>query len=704
MRSGLFVTGTDTGVGKTVVTAALARALRRRGVDVGVMKPVATGCRRRNGTLHSGDAERLLRASGASDSLDLVCPYRFEPPVAPLVALRQAQGERKSVRGELVEPRTVSLDRIEEAFRELARRHEVVLVEGIGGLLVPLSGRHTVADLARRLGLPVLIVARAGLGTINHTLLTLETARSDGLEVAGVVLNGFSGRPTLAEKTNPAVIRRLGNVPLWGVVPRLRPPTPDRVARYLVIPALKKDPRLRGDDVRRRLSRIDRRRIWHPFTQMSEWEEKEPLIVESADGVYLRDVDGHRYLDGVSSLWVNLHGHRHPALDRALRAQIGKVAHSTLLGAANVPSIELAEELVRAAPEGLTRVFYSDNGSTAVEVALKMAYQYWRQNGQPRRRRFVHFVNAYHGDTLGSVSVGGIELFHKAYDPLLFKGFKVLAPYPYRGVSAEASLAALKRVLAMHHREIAGVVVEPLIQGAAGMIAQPRGWLKRVERLCRRHGIFLLADEVAVGFGRTGTLFACEQERVRPDFLCLAKGLTGGYLPVAATLTTEKVYRGFLGSHASLRTFFHGHSYTGNPLGCAVALENLRLFRRERILQKLQPKIRLFRQELERFPALPHVGEVRQRGLMAGIELVSDKRTRRPYPWERKMGIRVCERLRGRGILLRPLGNVIVLLPPLAISAEEIRFLCRETHAAIRAVTEGVREVSLGEAFSLSSL
>ncbi len=696
---GLFVTGTDTGVGKTVVGAALAHAFRRRGVDVGVMKPVATGCRRRDGTLLSEDAEFLLRASGASDPLDLVCPYRFAPPAAPLVA---AQTRYQVPKGGSVPGtervfgaryRAVSLDRIEEAFRELAKRHEVMIVEGIGGLLVPLSGRRTVADLARRLGLPVLIVARAGLGTINHTLLTLEAARSAGLEVAGVVLNGLSGKPSLAERTNPAVLRELGGVPILGAIPRLRHPTPEHVARHLKTGTWHQKPNryqvpkagLVPGTVRR-LSRLDRKRIWHPFTQMAEWEKKDPLIVESADGVHLTDITGKRYLDGVSSLWVNLHGHRHPALDRALLAQAAKLAHSTLLGAANVPSIELAEELIKIAPKGLTRVFYSDSGSTAVEVALKMAFQYWQQNGRPLRRRFVHFVNAYHGDTVGAVSVGGIDLFHKLYGPLLFKGFKVPAPYPYRGVSGEASLAALKRVMSRHSKEIAGVIVEPLVQGAAGMITQPRGWLKRVERLCRRHGIFLIADEVAVGFGRTGTLFACEQERVRPDFLCLAKGLTAGYLPLAATLTTDKVYRGFLGSYASLRTFFHGHSYTGNPLGCAVALESLRVFHRERVLQRLQPKIRLFQRELERFRALPHVGEVRQVGLMAGIEMVQDKKARRPYPGEQKMGIRVCERLRERGILLRPLGNVIVLLPPLSISAKQVRFLCRETYAAIRAL------------------
>ena len=697
---GLFITGTDTEVGKTVVTAALAHALHRRGINVGVMKPIATGCRYRkrhqaprrtgcrsgNGTLISDDAQQLIRASGVNDSLTLVSPYRFGPPVAPWVA-------SGSWRPPAARHPAISLDKIQEACTILEQRHDILLVEGIGGLLVPIDERHTVADLARRLRFPLLIVARASLGTINHTLLTVEAARNAGLDLIGVILNGRSARPTIAERTNPEVIRTLVKVPLLGVIPRLSPPSPRQVARHInfrpLLQMIRSQPSHRARRAKR-LSKIDRERLWHPFTQMSEWEKSDPLIVDSGDGVYLTDVQGRRYLDGVSSLWVNLHGHRHPDLDTALRRQIGRIAHSTLLGAANVPSIELADQLVRIAPRGLTRVFYSDSGSTAVEIALKMAFQYWQQNGSPQRRRFVHFVNAYHGDTIGSVSVGGIDLFHKMYGPLLFKGFEVSAPYPYRGVTAENSLRALEATLRRHRREIAAVIVEPLVQGASGMIIQPRGWLKRVEQLCRRHDLFLIADEVAVGFGRTGTMFACEHEDVHPDFLCLAKGISGGYLPLGATLTTERIYRGFKGSYDSLRTFFHGHSYTGNPLACAVALENLRIFRWEKVLERLRPKISLLTQELERFHELPHVGDIRQHGFMAGIELVIDQETKRPYPWRAKMGTRVCHSLRDRGILLRPLGNVIVLMPPLSISLEELRFLCRETYAVVEAVTSGV--------------
>ena len=683
--SGLFITGTDTEVGKTVVTAALAWAFKARGKDVGVMKPVATGCRREGGELVCEDAQRLIRASGAADPSRLVSPYRFEPPVAPFAAVH-FQG-------------AISLGRIKEAYDTIAARHELTLVEGIGGLRVPIDAKRTVADLIRVLNLPVLIVASARLGTINHTLLTLEAARSAGLDVLGIVLNGLSRHPSLAQRTNPAVIRRLSGLPMVGIVPTRNDPSPQKVARYLKVSTILRLLKERQAQACRRargLACADQNSVWHPFTQMAGWQKKEPIIVESADGIYLTDVKGRRFLDGVSSLWVNLHGHRHSALDRALREQIGKVAHSTLLGASNVPSIELARELLKIAPKGLTRVFYSDNGSTAVEIALKMSYQYWQQNGQPQRQRFIHFENAYHGDTIGSVSVGGIDLFHRVYKNLLFKTHEVPSPYCYRCPVKKSfpscDIACLNRfeeILKAHHREIAAVIVEPFIQGASGMITQPKGWLERVARLTHRRGLFLIADEVAVGFGRTGKMFASQAEGVRPDFLCLAKAISGGYLPLAATLTTERIYRGFLGSYASQRTFFHGHSYTGNPLACAVGLENLRVFRRERVLARLKPKIRVFTEELKRFQDHPHVGEVRQKGLICGIELVEDKKTKRPYPWQAQVGVRVCEALRDRGILLRPLSNVIVLMPPLAIEPSQIRLLCRQTYAAICQVTGG---------------
>jgi len=422
-----------------------------------------------------------------------------------------------------------------------------------------------------------------------------------------------------------------------------------------------------SDSNSNRLKDLDRRLVWHPFTQMQEYMAEEPLIVERGEGCHLIDIEGRRYLDGVSSLWVNVHGHRRAEIDAAIRAQLDKIAHSTLLGLANVPSIELAERLLQVAPRNLKKVFYSDNGATAVEIALKMAFQYWQQRGgaDAKKIRFVTLRDAYHGDTLGSVSVGGIDLFHKVFRPLLFESL----------VIENFSFEQAGELFARHSGEIAACVVEPMIQGAAGMRTQPPGFLTHLRKLCDAHGAFLICDEVATGFGRTGKMFAVEHEGVAPDFLCLAKGITGGYLPLAATLTTERVFQGFCGAYRDFKTFFHGHSYTGNPLACAAALANLKIFEEERVIERLQPKVALLSEALRRFAAHPQVREVRQIGLMAGIELVADKATGTPYPLEAKMGFRVCRAARERGALLRPLGNVLVVLPPLAIEARDLQAL-----------------------------
>jgi adenosylmethionine-8-amino-7-oxononanoate aminotransferase len=415
---------------------------------------------------------------------------------------------------------------------------------------------------------------------------------------------------------------------------------------------------------------LDHRHLWHPFTQQRDWCDEEPPVIERAEGTDLIDAAGRRYIDGVSSLWCNVHGHRHPLIDRAVREQLERMAHSTMLGLTHPGAAALAARLVELAPPGLSRVFYSESGSTAVEIALKMAFQYWQQRGGQHRRRtsFVSLTGGYHGDTLGSVSVGGIDLFHGAYGPLLFDCHRVDAGDAER----------LERLLDFHSEEIAAVIVEPLVQGAAGIRVQPPGFLRRVRELTEAHGVFMIADEVATGFGRTGTMFACEQERVAPDFLCLGKGLTGGYLPLAATLTTEEVYEGFLGAHTDYRTFFHGHTFTGNPLGCAAALASLDVFRREQTLLRLQPKIRLLGELLSELAAMPEVAEVRGRGFMVGIDLGEHDPALR-------LGHRVTVAAREAGAIVRPLGDTVVLMPPLAISKADLRRLVELTAGAIRA-------------------
>ncbi|MEW6347599.1 MAG: adenosylmethionine--8-amino-7-oxononanoate transaminase [Thermodesulfobacteriota bacterium] len=438
---------------------------------------------------------------------------------------------------------------------------------------------------------------------------------------------------------------------------------------------------------------LDKKYVWHPFTQMKDWLGSEPLVIERGEGNYLIDTHGRRYLDGVSSLWVNLHGHQRPEIDAAIIAQLRKVAHSTLLGLAGVPSIELAERLVQITPQGLSKVFYSDSGSTAVEVALKIAFQYWKNRGFTDKRLFVALAEAYHGDTIGSVSVGGIDLFHRIFHPLLFHILTIPTPFPYRHPEftgeecRDRSLAAFRALAEDKHHEIAALVVEPLVQGAAGMIVHPQGFLKGLEQICREFNILLICDEVATGFGRTGKMFACEHEDVRPDMMALAKGITGGYLPLAATLATDEIYGAFLGKYAEYRTFFHGHSYTGNALACAAANAGLEIFERERLLETSRPKIELLSNLLaERIAPLPFVGDVRQCGFMVGIELVADKARRQAFEPALRMGARVTDAVREFGVILRPLGDVVVIMPPLSVKPDELGTIVAATAAAIEHV------------------
>jgi adenosylmethionine-8-amino-7-oxononanoate aminotransferase len=416
---------------------------------------------------------------------------------------------------------------------------------------------------------------------------------------------------------------------------------------------------------------------------MAEFERADPFVVEAAQGNWLIGTDGRKLLDGVASLWCNVHGHRVDKIDQAIRGQLEKVAHTTLLGSSSVPAETLAARLIEISPAGLSHVFFAENGASAVEVALKMAYQHWQHRGEVGRRRFIAFDNAYHGDTLGAVSVGGIELFHDSFRPLLFDVPRAPSPYFYRcpdGHSSapecgEHALRRLDELLLQHQGEVCAVILEPLVQGAAGMITQPPGFVAGVRRVCDRHDVLLILDEVATGFGRTGTMFACEQEDVAPDLLVLGKGITAGYLPLSAVLATDSIYASFLGSPTSGRTFYHGHTYTGNQLACAAALANLDIFRDEPVLETARDRGGQLATELEALADLPCVGEVRQRGLMVGVELVANRETRTPFSPERRVAWNACLRMRERGVLIRPLGDVVVLMPPLSITREELTLL-----------------------------
>jgi adenosylmethionine-8-amino-7-oxononanoate aminotransferase len=410
---------------------------------------------------------------------------------------------------------------------------------------------------------------------------------------------------------------------------------------------------------------------------MQDWcaPEHEPLIIMSGSGCLLRDQHGRDYIDGNSTIWTNIHGHGHPRIAAAITAQLERIAHVSALGFTNEPAILLAAELLALWPGGkLSRVFFTDDGSTAIECAMKMAVQYWQQSGRPERCRFIAFDLAYHGDTMGAASLGGVPAFHDRFRKLGLPVHFISRPEELSGMPAEESNLC------------AAVVIEPLIQGAAGMKTWPQGMLRALRQWCDGRGVLLIADEVMTGFGRTGRMFACHHEDVTPDFVCLAKGLTGGTLPLAATLTTEQVFRAFLGATAELKTFFYGHSYTGNPLGCAAALASLAIFREEQTLERLQPKITLLQELLARLrTAHPrHIREIRQCGFIAGIDIVKDAET--PYAWTEQTGHRICLTARAHGLLTRPVRDTLVLMPPLCITEEQLR-------TAVAALDSAITEV-----------
>ncbi len=674
---GIFITGTDTGVGKTVATLILGTLLQDQGINVGVMKPVQCA---------GDDAQILKKSLCLPDPIKTINPYFALEPLSPHLAFSRQK-------------RSINVGRIKKAYETLSLQHDFMLVEGAGGLMVPLKKDYLVADLIKGLDLEIVIVARLGLGTINHTLLTIRQARETGLTVKGIIFNeAEKGKKGIPEKTNPDVIRKYGRVKILGTIPYLKDVESEtarrRGASKINIHSLIPSSATHRNRVKQ-LSDWDKKYLWHPFTQMQDWLAEDPLIIDQAKGSYLIDTQGNRYLDGVSSLWVNVHGHGHKSIDNSIKKQVNRLSHSTLLGLSNTPAIELAKQLVSITPKGLEKVFYSDNGSTSVEIAVKMAYQYWKNIGHNGKKNIVHLANSYHGDTLGSVSIGGIDLFHKVYRNLIFKTISVNFPDCYRTPKGKAypdyafeHLKRFEQMLRVQHKTIAAFVVEPIVQGAAGMIMWPKGVLKKMRKLCMQYEIIFIVDEVATGFGRTGKMFACEHEKVSPDILCLAKGISGGYLPLAATLTTKKIFDGFCFDYKDQKTFFHGHTFTGNPLCCAAALANIDVFKKEKVLERLQPKIKFLSKQLKLFYNLDHVGDVRQRGFMVGIELVRNCEDKTPYLWGEKIGARVCREARNKGVILRPLGNVIVLMPPLAMSIKELKRLLDVTYGAIKKVTE----------------
>ena len=443
------------------------------------------------------------------------------------------------------------------------------------------------------------------------------------------------------------------------------------------------------------LLELDRQHVWHPCSQQKDHEILPPIPIERGEGVYLIDSDGNRYIDGVSSWWVNLFGHAHPRLTKALTDQAQKISHHIFAGFTHQPAVELATRLSELTPGKLNKVFFNDNGSSAVEAALKMSFQYWQQSGQTDKTRFVSISEAYHGETLGALSVSGCELYREVYRPILLQGHQVAGPDCYRcpyGLQRDTCAAEcfgpMAELLAEKSAEICAVIIEPLIQGAAGMRIYSPVYLQKLRQACDAHQVHYIADEIAVGFGRTGKLFANEHAGVAPDILCLSKGITGGYMPLSVTMTTDEIYQAFYADYSDLKAFLHSHSYSGNPLGCALAVEVLKIFDEERTLESLQPKMAQLDRWKKKFETLKHVGEMRRCGMVAALELVSDKTTKSGYPWQERKGWLVYRDALKRGALLRPLGNVIYFMPPLTISENELEKLMTIAFEAIGTITE----------------
>jgi adenosylmethionine-8-amino-7-oxononanoate aminotransferase len=674
----LGVVGTDTSAGKTVVAAAVVAALRARGMRVAGLKPVATGVEPGEA---GEDAMLLGRASGVEPGEALLASFRL--PRSPLAAARAEQ-------------RSIDVEALVRAIGERAAAVDLLVVEGVGGLLVPLTERATVRDLMRRLDAPVLIVGRAGLGTIGHCALTVEAARSAGLDVCGVVLSDVDGAtdPEFARE-NAAQIAAQCDVRMLGILPYLADTSDlDALARAAeasldldgIQQALHDDDTLHDEVVA-----LDRKHVWHPFTQTSEWRGEDPVVIRSAHGCRLVDARGREYIDGVASLWANVHGHTHPRLDAALREQAGRIAHSTFLGLTHEPGARLAAELCAVAPPGLTRVFYSEAGASAVEVGLRVALLAQRHRGNTRRTRFVSLTEAYHGDTAGAVSIGRSEPFHRGLDPLLVDVLRVPPPHllERQGMSPQAatdeSLRALNATLQQHGDEIAALVIEPRIQGAAGMWPHTDEWLQKAVAAAHDSGALVICDEVATGFGRTGDMFASAGAEVHPDILTIGKGITGGYLPLSATLVREELFDLFTSPYTDHRALYYGHTYAANPLACAVARASLALFDEENTLQRARRLADRLAVLLAPLQALPGVAQVRQRGVMAGIELCAGALDN-PNDPALRVGRRVVLAARSRGVIVRPLGDVVVLNPPLVLSDEDASLL-------VEAVAESIVEV-----------
>lgn len=680
----IFIIGVDTSVGKSMVAGGLAATLRSRGLNVGVMKPIETGLSDLGDlALGGSDGQFLKEVSGVTDKLTEISSYRFKMPASPYHAAKEERAK-------------ISLDKIYSDYLKLKSKYDFLIIEGVGGVLTPISSSFYNANLPKFFNAMTIIVSHSYLGSISQILMAKAMTESKGADLLGLIVNQYQAKPDLPVDSDYFINEERLN--FFGRLPYLEKFSSDSLVNEFeknidVDKILELDRQDQEDKAS--LESKDKRYLWHPFTQMSRWEEESITIIESGDKITLQDIHGKKYKDFFASYWCNLHGHQELRLQNALTNQYGKIAHSTFLGLSNRPAIELAELLVEMTPAGLERVFYSDNGSTAVEVGLKMAIQYTKQlhGDSTKRTKFLALKSAYHGDTFGAMSVGGVDIYRRLFKEFIADVIFVEPPYCYRcplkldqaSCNIEC-LSLLEDALIAHDDEIVAFIIEPIVQMPGGIITHPAGYLKGARELTSKYNVLFIADEVATGFGRTGKMFASDHEAVTPDIMSLSKTISSGSLPFAATMATNKIYDQFLGGSYQERTFFHGHTYTANQLGAAVAKENIKLIKERNIVQLINEKGALLSDLLSRFLELSIVGQVRQRGLIAGIELVRDRDSKERFDPSLYIGEAVARKAKESALLIRPLGDIIPLVPAVVISDDELKYMTEILYDSIESL------------------
>lgn len=666
MSKGIFITATGTDVGKTYICGLVLKKLIESGESAIYYKAALSGAEEKEKELIAGDAEHVFKTAGLDLNPNDYVSYIYKEAYSPHLA--------SQLSGELVET-----EKIEADYRALQRKYKYIIAEGSGGIICPLrmddEQKIMLTDVIKRLRLDTLIVAPAGLGSINSTLLTINYAKAENIGIKGIILNNYD-RKNPIHLDNKTQLEQLSGINVIGTV--------EAEAEDLDIDIEVLKSLFSADIIQK-----DMEYIWHPCSQMKDYEEMPPILIERGKGLYLYDENEKAYADTVSSWWCNLLGHSNERINNAVKKQLDKLEHVIFANFTHRPAVELCEKLSKVLPKGLSKFFFTDNGSSAIEAAMKMSFQYHYQSGNPQKTKFMAMTDAYHGETLGALSTGGVDIYSTMYKPLLLDVNRIESPDCYRcsyGQDRKSCDAPCfehaEKTFEIYGDTTAAMLVEPLFQGAAGMKIYPPIYLKKLRARCDRYNVHLIADEIATGYGRTGKMFAFDHAEIAPDIICLSKGLTGGYMPMALAVTTNEIYNAFYGDYNEGKAFMHSHTYSGNPLACSAAIEVLNILEEENIIEKASAKAEVFTKLIkEALGEHPNVGEIRSIGLINAIELVEDKATKKSFDSKLRMGYQIYKRALEKGLILRPLGNVLYFNPPLIIEESDMKHvvkLCKE--------------------------